>query len=61
MRKLVAIALIAGLAWWLLGRRSEEDPVSATIGYDDGSSVTLEPGAPELERLLLAAAEVVGA
>jgi hypothetical protein len=61
MRKLFGLALIAGLAWWLLGRRLEEDPVSATIGYDDGSSVTLEPGAPELERLLIAAAEAAGA
>ena len=28
-----------------------------TIGYADGSSVTLDPGSPELDRLLQIAAE----
>ena len=34
-----------------------EDQGGATIGYADGSSVTLEMGSPELDRLLQIAGE----
>ena len=57
MRRLLFLALLAGLAWWFLGRRRGEVESSATIGYADGSSVTLAAGSPELDRLLLIAAE----
>jgi hypothetical protein len=58
MRRLVVLGvLLGGLAWWLWGRRSPEGGSSATIGFADGSSVTLEAGSPELDRLLLIAAE----
>ena len=56
MRRLAVLAIIAGAAWWFLLRRSE-DQGGATIGYADGSSVTLEVGSPELDRLLQIAAE----
>ena len=57
MRRLAVLALLAGAAWWFLIRRRAEDPGGATIGFADGSSVTLEDGSPELDRLLQIAAE----
>ena len=57
MRRLFSLALIGGLAWWFFDRRRETGQCSATIGYADGSSVTLEEGSPELDRLLQIAAE----
>ena len=57
MRRLVILALIAGAAWWFLTRDRREDEGGATIGYADGSSVTLDVGSPELDRLLSIAAE----
>jgi len=56
MRRLALLALVAGAAWWFLNRGSGEEPGGATIGYADGSSVTLDVGSPELERLLQIAA-----
>jgi hypothetical protein len=61
MRRLLTLAGLAGLVWWLLDRRRGNVAGGATVGYADGSSVTLEQGAPELERLQEAAREVVGA
>jgi hypothetical protein len=60
MRKLLTLAGLAGLAWWLFGRGRGGAVDRATVGYADGSSVTLEGGSPELERLQQAAREVVG-
>lgn len=57
MRRLFVLALLGGLVWWFLGRRRSDVESSATIGYADGSSVTLDPGSPELDRLLQVAAE----
>jgi hypothetical protein len=57
MRKLLSLALVGGLVWWLLGRRRPGGGPSATIGYADGSSVTLDTGSPEFDRLLQIAAE----
>ena len=57
MRKLFFLAVIGGLAWWFLGRREDETGETATIGYSDGSAVTLDAGSPELDRLLQIAAE----
>lgn len=51
MRRLGLLAALAGFAWWLL-RRKRGPEESATIGYADGSAITLEHGAPELDRLL---------
>jgi hypothetical protein len=57
MRKLLFLAVVGGLAWWFLGRREDESGDTATIGYADGSAVTLDAGSPELDRLLQIAAE----
>lgn len=56
MRRLFSLALIGGLVWWLLGRRRTGVQTGATIGYVDGSSVILEAGSPEVDRLLQIAA-----
>ena len=56
MRRLLSLAAIGAAVWWLLGRRGKADASRATIGYADGSSVTLEAGSPELERLVQVAA-----
>ena len=58
MRRLFSFALIGAIVWWLRGRRRCANVASATIGYADGSSVTLEEGAPELDRLVQAARSV---
>jgi hypothetical protein len=60
MRRLLMLVGIAGAAWWVLSRRGTTSPDRVTLGYVDGSSVTLEPGSPERERLLQVAAEAAG-
>ncbi len=57
MRKLLSLAAIGAAVWWLLGRRSKPSTGRVTIGYADGSSVTLEAGSPELDRLTAIATE----
>jgi hypothetical protein len=57
VRRLLRLAVVAGLAVWawrrvLRGRRSGE---RATVAYSDGSAVVLEPGSHEFERLASAA------
>lgn len=52
IRKLLLLGALAGAAWWLLGRRERSLELRAVVGYGDGSSLTLETGSPELERLL---------
>jgi hypothetical protein len=60
MRRLLVLVAIAGAAWWVLSRRGTTSPERVTLGYADGSSVTLEPGSPERDRLLQVAAEAAG-
>ncbi len=52
MRRLFSLAAVAGLFLWLRGRRGRSAGQSVTIGYADGSSVTLDAGSPELDRLV---------
>ena len=59
MRKLLALAIIGGVVYWFLNRGASGDGQSATIGYADGSAVTLEQGAPELDRLVQIASEAL--
>ena len=59
MRKLLVLAIIGGIAYWFLNRGSSADGQTVTIGYVDGSAVTLEPGAPELDRIVQVAAEAL--
>jgi hypothetical protein len=58
VRRLVVLLVLAVGAWALLSRRRAPGPV-ATIGYDDGSTLVLEPGSPGLDRLVRAADGVV--
>lgn len=57
MRRLFWLGLIGALAWLFLGRGRSAPEDGVTIGYRDGSSITLDPGSPELDRLLQIAAE----
>jgi hypothetical protein len=57
MRKLVFLAVIGAVAWWFLNRGDDDTAETATIGYADGSAVTLDAGSPELDRLLQIAGE----
>jgi hypothetical protein len=57
MRRLLSLAAIGAAVWWLLGRRSKPSTARVTIGYADGSSVTLDAGSPERDRLAAIAAE----
>jgi hypothetical protein len=57
--RLVVLALGAFAAWRFLARRSRPDE-RVTIGWEDGSSVSLDPGAPERDRLVEVAREAVG-
>ena len=58
MRRLVLLAL-ARRARLVVPRPTASDvgATSVTIGYADGSAVTLDAGSPELDRLLRIAAE----
>lgn len=57
MRRLVRLALLVGLAVWawrfFVGRK--EPLERATVAYDDGSALVLEPGSPGFERLATSA------
>jgi hypothetical protein len=60
VRNLAVLAALAAVAWLVLARLRSSAP-QAVIGYDDGSSLTLEPGRPELHRLVSAAEEALRA
>lgn len=55
MRKLLLLGVLAGAVRWALGRRRTSPPERVAVGYDDGSALELETGAPQLDRLLLIA------
>jgi hypothetical protein len=61
MRRLVALAAAGALVWRFLARRRAAPAPRVVIGYDDGSTVSLEPGSPERELLLDAASEALRA
>lgn len=52
IRKVLFFGALAGAAWWLLHRHESGRDERAVVGYGDGSSLTLEAGSPELDRLL---------
>lgn len=56
MRRLLLLAALAAVVYAAVSRRRRASGPRAQIGYDDGSAVTLEPGAPELEPLVAIAA-----
>ena len=57
MRKLLVALLVGLAAWRLTRRRSTTDRV--TVGWPDGSSITLSGDAPERDGLLAIAADVM--
>jgi len=60
MRKLLTLAAVGALVWRFLARRRQHDaPRVVVVGYDDGSTVLLEPGSPERELLVDAAGEAL--
>jgi hypothetical protein len=61
IRRLLLLAGLAGAVWWFLARRESGREVGVLVGYGDGSSVALEAGSPELERMLGIARSVVRA
>ena len=61
MRRLFALAAAGALAWRFLTRRRGTVKPRVVIGYDNGSTVTLEPGSPERELLVDAATEALRA
>jgi hypothetical protein len=52
MRRILLLAGVALLVWKLRRRRGATRTERVVVGYDDGSSLALEPGARERERLL---------
>jgi len=52
MRRLLGLLLLVGGPLLLLLRRREGHREHVSLSYDDGSTVTLERGAPGSERLL---------
>jgi hypothetical protein len=54
MRRLLLLAALAIGGWWLVRRRRRPEP-RAVIGYADGSTIELEPGSAELERMVATA------
>jgi hypothetical protein len=58
MGRLLLLALVGLLVWRLLRRRGAGE--AAVVGWADGSSMAVEDGAPEHDRLVAAARAVVG-
>lgn len=52
MRRLLALIGVVGGAFLYLKRRRGSSRERVHLYYDDGSMVTLEPGAPQADRLL---------
>jgi hypothetical protein len=52
MRRLLALIGVVGGAFFYLKRRRRSSRERVHLYYDDGSMVSLEPGAPQAERLL---------
>jgi hypothetical protein len=59
MRRLLALATAGALVWRFLSRRFHTMTPRVVVGYEDGSTATLEPGSPERELLVDAANEAL--
>jgi hypothetical protein len=61
VRKLLRLAVLAGLVVWVwryfLGAREPHE--RASVSYSDGSTIVLDPGSPEFERLAAPARAVL--
>jgi hypothetical protein len=61
MRKLLLLTALALLVWRLWRRRRDAGELGrAIVGYVDGSSLVLDPGTPEHDRVLAVAREALG-
>ncbi|HEY7381599.1 MAG TPA: hypothetical protein VH572_10335 [Gaiella sp.] len=61
MRKLLLLTALATLAWRLWRRSRDAGELErAIVGYEDGSSLVLDPGTPEHERVVAVAREALG-
>jgi hypothetical protein len=61
VRKAVRLLALVGLVGWLLRRRAAaaaHEGEGVTIGFEDGSSTTLEVGSPDRELLIAAAGDL---
>lgn len=58
MRRLLVLLALGGLVWAAATRR-RPGVTAVTVGYEDGSALTLEEGAPQLEPVLQAAREAL--
>lgn len=56
--RLLVAGSLGALLWHVAGRR-RRTVERAAVGYADGTSVVLDPGAPELGRLLAVARGVL--
>ena len=52
MKRLLVFTAIAGTFFWWRRRQAASEVPRAVIGYDDGSSLTLEDGSPGLDGLV---------
>lgn len=59
MGRLLLIALV-GLVLWRVLRRRGGGGETVVVAWEDGSSLAVEDGAPEHDRLVAAARAVVG-
>lgn len=58
MRRAFLFAVGTLLAWRLLRRRGRT-VAEITVGWADGSSIALDPGSPERERILAVAVDAL--
>jgi hypothetical protein len=61
IKRVLVAAGLGALGWGFVRTRRRERTERAAVGYTDGTSVVLERGAPELERMLQVALEVLPA
>jgi hypothetical protein len=54
VRRVLLLAALAVGGWWLLRNRRRPEP-RAVVGYADGSTIELEAGSAELERMVATA------
>ena len=59
VRRLLALAAAGAVVWRVLSRRRAQTAAQVVVGYDDGFTVSLEPGSPERELLVDAANEAL--
>jgi hypothetical protein len=59
VRRLLALGAAGAVVWRLVSRRRGQATAHVLVGYDDGSTLSLDPGSPERELLVDAASEAL--